>query len=108
MPWSWLLKLEAFLNRGNKAERDILFKDELESMRKSMRSLKVVHVMSAQNEWKGEKGYVDGGTVSRHVEDFGSSRFYLCGPPVMMKKVEGSLLALGVPGKRIHYERFAL
>jgi predicted ferric reductase len=93
---------------GNKAEKDLAFKEELESIQSGMRSLKVVHVMSAQEGWAGEKGYVDGEMLAKHVEDIGGSRFFLCGPPVMMKKIEIALLALGAPRRRIHYERFAL
>jgi len=68
----------------------------------------VVHVLSGQERWAGEKGYVDGEKLRKYVGNVGSSRFYLCGPPVMMKKLESALLGIGVPKRRIHYERFAL
>ena len=51
---------------------------------------------------------VDGEKLRKYVGNVGSSRFYLCGPPVMMKKLESALLGIGVPKRRIHYERFAL
>lgn len=35
-----------------------------------------------------------------------NSDFYFCGPPPFMKGVEASLLELGVPKERIHYELF--
>ena len=93
---------------GNKTEKDIVFKDELDKMAAEMPSLKVVHIMSAQDDWPGEKGRVDAEKLKKHVSDFQDSQFFLCGPPVMMISVEKTLKSLGVSGKRIHYERFAL
>ena len=93
---------------GNKTEKDIAFRDELDSMAAEMPSLKVVHVMSAQDDWPGEKGRVDAEKLRRHVSNSQDSQFFLCGPPVMMVSVEKTLRSLGASGKRIHYERFAL
>lgn len=36
-----------------------------------------------------------------------NSDFYFCGPPPFMKALEKSLLELGVPSDRIHYELFS-
>ncbi len=93
---------------GNKTEEDIAFREELEKMEAEMPSLKVVHIMSKQDDWPGEKGYVDAEKLRKHISDFQKSQFLICGPPVMMMAVKKALRSLGVPGKRIHYERFAL
>jgi len=93
---------------GNKTEEDIVFRDELESIAAKMPSLKVVHVMSKQNDWSGEKGYIDAEKLKKYVSDFQVGQFFICGPPPMMTSVEKALRDLGVPKKRIHYERFAL
>ena len=93
---------------GNKTEKDIVFRDELEKMAEEMPSLKIVHVMSGQDDWPGEKGYVDEEKLKRHVSNFQGSQFFLCGPPRMMASVEKTLRSLGAPKKRIYYERFAL
>ena len=93
---------------GNKTSKDLAFKDELEKMSAEMPSLKVIHVMSGQDDWQGEKGYVDAEKVKKYVTDLENSRFFVCGPPVMMSKVVKMLKGLGIPESRIHSERFAL
>jgi len=32
--------------------------------------------------------------------------FYICGPPIMLELQIKNLLTLGIPSKKIHYERF--
>jgi predicted ferric reductase len=93
---------------GNKAERDIAFRDELDNLVAEMPSLRVVHVMSSQDDWPGEKGYVDAQLLDKYMQDVDNPQAFVCGPPVMMTKVIGALRELGVPKQRIHYERFAL
>jgi predicted ferric reductase len=93
---------------GNKAERDIAFREELNNMVAEMPSLRVVHVMSNQDDWPGEKGHVDAKFLDKHIRDVDNPQIFVCGPPVMMTKVIGALRELGVPKQRIHHERFAL
>lgn len=93
---------------GNKTAKDIAFKDELEKITSEMPSLKIIHIMSSQDDWQGEKGYLDAEKLKKYVTDFDNSQFFLCGPPVMMSNVVKILKGLGVPKRRIHYERFAL
>jgi len=102
------LQRNVLLVRGNKAERDIAFRDELDRMAAEMPSLQVVHVMSGQEDWPGEKGYVDTARLNRYLKDIEDPQVFVCGPPVMMAKVLRSLRELGIPGQRVHYERFAL
>jgi predicted ferric reductase len=93
---------------GNKTERDITFRDELENMVAHMPSLRVVHVMSNQDDWPGETGYVDAKMLERYMRGVENPQVFVCGPPVMMPKVINALRDLGVPKQRIHYEQFAL
>lgn len=93
---------------GNKTERDIAFRDELAEMIAEMPSLRVVHVMSNQDDWPGERGYVDTVLLQRYMEGVEDPQVFVCGPPMMMALVIKALLDLGVSKRRIHYERFAL
>ena len=70
--------------------------------------LRIVHVMSDEPGWPGEKGKVDGERIARLVPDVRERDVYLCGPPPMMKSLRPALAGLGVPGGRIHDERFSL
>jgi predicted ferric reductase len=93
---------------GNKTERDIPFRGEIEEMDKSMSSLKLVHVMSHQEDFPGEKGFITTEVMERHIPDIGERHVFLCGPPVMMNKVRPALEEIGLPKSQLHYERFAI
>lgn len=97
----------AVLIYGNKAEGDILFREELDALGANVR---VVHVLSEPDEnWDGESGYVTREIIERHAgELLGEADVYLCGPPAMMDMLLDALGELGVPGARIHAERFSL
>jgi 3-phenylpropionate/trans-cinnamate dioxygenase ferredoxin reductase subunit len=92
---------------GNKAQEDIVFREELEAMRNHLSSFKIIHVLS-QEEWEGETGFIDQKLLKRHIEDFQKPEFFICGPPPMMAMVKESLIGLGVDRGRIHDERFSL
>jgi predicted ferric reductase len=65
---------------GNKTWADTPFRDELEKIDQEMPSLSIVHVMSNQADWEGEKGYIDAEKIRRYINDFDSSQFFICGP----------------------------
>ena len=102
------LRREVILLWANKTEKDIAFRAELEKMASEMTSLKVVHILSRQGNWAGEKGRINADTLKKHVGDFEKGEFFVCGPPQMMTDIQKILADLGVSKKRIHTERFAL
>jgi len=102
------LRKEVILLWGNKTEKDIAFRAELDSMVTDMPSLKVVHILSRQGDWPGEKGRIDRGMLKRHVGDLAKGEFFVCGPLPMMQDIRKALSGQGVPRRRIHTERFAL
>lgn len=98
---------------GNKTERDIVFRDELEEMSARMPPdkpypLKVIHVMSSQADWPGEKGYLDEARLKRFLDGIANPQVFVCGPPLMTKRVIRALQGLGIGRGRIHDERFSL
>jgi predicted ferric reductase len=95
-----------YANRNRSA---IVFEKELNELAgKSEGRLKIVHVLSEDAEWIGEKGRLDKEKVSKLVPDLSSREVFLCGPPMMMKFVRNSLSELNVPKSRIHFEKFVL
>ena len=92
---------------GNKTEQDIPCRAELEKMASEMPSVKIVHVMTRQPDWPGERGYIGVEMLKKYITHPEDARFFICGPPPMMATVVRALRDLGVPKKRIHYERFA-
>jgi ferredoxin-NADP reductase len=93
---------------ANRTEHEILFKEELAAMEQENPWLKIVHVLSRQDSWQGEKGHVDRERLEKYLKEFEKPVFFICGPPAMMKAVESALRDLGVPPRKIRMERFAL
>jgi ferredoxin-NADP reductase len=47
--------------------------------------------------------------LARHLpERYQSFQYFICGPDPLMDAVEGALVELGVPDRRVHSERFAM
>lgn len=94
---------------GNRNSKSIVFRKELDELAaKAAGRIKVVHVMSDEPGWQGEKGRIDRERIQRLVPDLADRDVFLCGPPVMMDSIRAILISLNVPSSRIHYERFAL
>ncbi|MBU2575427.1 MAG: ferredoxin reductase family protein [Elusimicrobia bacterium] len=92
---------------SNCAQKDIVFRQELAELERNG-GFSAHHVLSAEPDWQGEKGYVDAGLIKRLVPDFAERDAFLCGPPPMTSSVKAALLGLGVAESRIHFEIFAL
>jgi GTP-binding protein LepA len=57
----------------------------------------------------GEVGYVTADLLSRHLpRGYRRFQFFICGPDPMMDAAEAALVELGVPGERVHTERFGM
>jgi predicted ferric reductase len=88
---------------------DVIFREQLEELERTMPNLRVVHVLSEPpSVWAGETGLIDAAIVSRHVPERFYSRyeFFVCGSPAMLDAMEDVLLSLGVPASRLNTERF--
>lgn len=104
-------EVDVLLLYANRAEKDIVFRDELDAIEAGdTPRLKVTHILSGPEPgWNGEAGYVDREKIERYVSGGLPERaFYVCGPPAMSTKVIETLLAVGVPYGRIHTEIFSL
>jgi predicted ferric reductase len=102
------LSKEVILLWGNKTEKDIAFRAELDRMASEMPHLKVRYILSRQKDWPGEKGRIDREMLKKHVGDLTKGEYFICGPRPMMEDVGKALSGLGIPRRRIHTERFAL
>jgi predicted ferric reductase len=85
----------------------VVFRDELAELTRHL-NLQVVYVFeSPVDGWQGERGYVTPEVLGRHLPRAAQHfQYFICGPVAMMDAVERGLLTLGVPGRRIHTERF--
>lgn len=100
-------KRAATLLYQNSTEEDILFREELDKLPPNFR---VHHVLSRPDKLSNiEPQRVDEDLLREHAGSLlADGTAYLCGPPGWMKRVRGSLGALGVESGRIRSEEFSL
>ncbi len=92
-----------YLFYANRHEDEIAYRDELDQID----NLKTVHVISDQPDFKGEKGLVTTQLIKKYVnDDLSAHTFFICGPPVMTKKLEEQLQQEDVSPGHIHHELF--
>jgi len=84
---------------ANRTERDIILRDELESMP----GLAVHHVLSDEEKRGFAHGRIDKAYLENHIEDF-DQRFYLCGPDAMVEDLKQALNALGADADTLVFE----
>ena len=93
---------------GNKTEQDIPFREEFARLETELEGLRVHHVMSHQDAYVGEKGFVDAEKIDRLVPDHAQRSVFLCGPPIMRDMLLAHFASIKKPKSDIHVEMFAL
>jgi ferredoxin-NADP reductase len=92
---------------GNRAEKDIVFRKELEALQEQNANLKVVFTLNeADSGWQGATGFVTADMVKREIPDYKETVFYTCGPPVMVEVMEKLVVQLGLPKTQLKREYF--
>lgn len=84
---------------SNKAERDIILRDEFEAMR----GLHCVFTLTGEDAERLEHGRIDRDFIARHVKDF-EQHFYVCGPDAMVDDVKAVLNDLGADAEGVVFE----
>lgn len=97
-----------YLLYGNRVETQILYRDELEAMRDTLDFRLHLILSEPSADWTGREGeltpdVIDACLERRFPKDW---LYFVCGPVPMMESVEETLLARGVPPRRIVSERF--
>lgn len=97
---------------GNKNSNSIIFKDALEDLKNTyVDRLEVHHILSREDQGSDvTKGRIDGDKVKAFKEKFfevgTTTAHFLCGPLGMIESVTETLVALGTPKEKIHFELF--
>ena len=100
------LDAELLLLYGSSDEEDIVFYDELKELEdRSSGKVKVVHVLSCDVvSLEGcEQGLITAELIKRYAGVENSS-FFVCGPEVMYRFLDGELAKLDLPRKRVRRE----
>jgi ferredoxin-NADP reductase len=100
------LDAELLLLYGSSDEEDIVFYDELKELEdRSSGKVRVVHVLSCDVvSLEGcEQGLITAELIKRYA-DVENSSFFVCGPEVMYRFLDGELAKLDLPRKRVRRE----
>jgi predicted ferric reductase len=93
---------------ANRKRKDIFAGEELEEIAEKMQDLRIIHILSHEEGYEGEQGFVDRSKLERWLsEEDRKAVVFLCGPPPMMDMVGEALRSLGFPRRRIFTERFS-
>jgi NAD(P)H-flavin reductase len=97
-------KRKFYLFYGNQHESQIAYEDEFQHSD----NVKVIHVISNNPGFKGLKGYITADLIEKYIDDpLIDHQFFICGPPIMTKKLEAQLKEKKIPYNQIHHELFS-
>ena len=97
---------------GIRIQEEMILESEFEEFKKKIPNFTMIHVLSEDDDWAGECGFVDRDRLDRYAacEDPDEAKqkkdYYICGPKEMSDKVIPTLRLMGVSKKYIHLERF--
>jgi ferredoxin-NADP reductase/nitrite reductase/ring-hydroxylating ferredoxin subunit len=101
------LARECVFLHGARTLADVIFADECAAIATSFPELKYAVTLSQpHSNWNGCCGRISPGFVFDNSPKLAESRVFLCGPNEFMDELRESLVAVGVPGERIHTEQF--
>lgn len=88
---------------GTRYEKDILYYKEFTELRTQLLNFEYIPVLSRDENWKGEKGYVHQ-VYERLYADKRAATFYLCGWTAMVKEARERLQAMGYDKNQLKFE----
>jgi propane monooxygenase reductase component len=89
---------------GARRRADLCFTDELRALEQTLPNFRFVPALSDE-DWEGENGLITD-VVSRSESALARAHAYICGPPPMVEAAVPLLTRLGVPEKRVYFDKF--
>jgi ferredoxin-NADP reductase len=92
-----------------KTEKHIIFRDELDALRRRHANLHVTITLTRDDGavWSGERGRITPALLTSTVPEIATRRVHICGPTEMTDPTRQMLRELGVPNEAIRVESFA-
>lgn len=99
---------DIFFLYGATTPQNVIFREELEYLRKRHANLHVAMTVDRHDEtpWTGSVGHISKEFIAQHVPEIARRRVHVCGPPAMMESVKSALVELGVPKNKTKSEAF--
>lgn len=100
---------DIYLVYSARTVRDIVFRDEIDSLRRRHPNLHVVITLTNEEQpnWSGERGRITPAMLTQAVPDISRRRVHMCGPTEMTDAMRQVLRGLGVPDESVFVESFA-
>lgn len=96
---------------SNRRPEDSAFLNMLERESGDETGFRLVPTMTemeeSQRPWTGERGFIDGEMLLRHIPDLQGPIYYVAGPPAMVSAMQRTLAAAGVDEDDVRTEEFA-
>ena len=83
---------------GSVKADDIVLKDELDAIEKACPDVKVVHVLSDEPDWDGEKGFITREIIEKYAVP--DCTYMFCGPLAMFRFVKSALDDMGIRDRK--------
>ena len=87
---------------GSVKANDIVLKKELDEIEKACPDVKVVHVLSDEPDWPGEKGFISREIIEKYSTP--DCTYMFCGPLAMFRFVKKAMDEMGVSGRRFRHD----
>jgi len=99
---------DIFFLYGASAPQKVIFREELEYLRKRHANLHIAVTVERADEtpWTGAVGLISKEFIANTVPEIARRRVHVCGPPAMMEAVKSALVELGVPKDKTKSEAF--
>ena len=87
---------------GSVKANDIVLKDELDAIEKACPDVKVIHVLSDEPDWQGEKGFITREIIEKYSTP--DCTYMFCGPLPMFRFVKKALDEMGIGPRRFRHD----
>ncbi len=104
-----VLPLNVWLIYGCLTEDDILFRDELEEIKKRRPNIKVKYILSEpEPNWTGACGFITKEEILKDIDSVDKKFFYVVGSQEMYHFIQTVLKTMDIPKHRIIYEEYGV
>ncbi len=87
---------------GSVKADDIVLREELDAVDAACDRVRVIHVLSDEPEWEGEKGFITREIIEKYAQP--DTTYMFCGPLPMYRMVSQALCDMGVPERRLRHD----
>jgi ferredoxin-NADP reductase/ferredoxin len=87
---------------GSVKSNDIILKDEFEKICGEYANVKVIHILSDDESWQGEKGFITRELIEKY--SLPDCTYMVCGPAVMLDIVKKALKEMNVAKNRLRHD----